>query len=137
MLNSLGILFFLILTACSAQQKQLKEEKSEIPMDKYMQKAYVNSIEIDHEHAVENEIKIIIKGQLPSPAFKLDEIDIVVEGRNIFLTPYVVSNTKSSVIQVLIPFQTSVVITLKSRGEYKVFLFGRKETLELHYLFSN
>ncbi len=130
------VIFFLALLSCSPPVKKNIASDIQSKTPSYMQKTYVESVEIDANYSGTGEIKFIVYGQLPSPAYKLDIVDVAVEEKNVFLTPYAYYQQKTSTLQVLIPFQTSVIVKLDSPGEYKIHLIGRASTLQKNFTYN-
>lgn len=130
------ILIFSLSVSCGTPAH--KQKLTEAPVESFsrMQKTFVESVELDRSYQSENEIKFIIRGQLPSPAYKLDDVDVAVKENQIFLTPYAYFQPKFSALQVLIPFQTSVTIILATPGEYQIHLIGRASTLQKNIIYN-
>ncbi|KAA3659658.1 MAG: hypothetical protein DWQ10_08440 [Calditrichaeota bacterium] len=130
--QQISFLFLLcasFFVACATPQKKEIPARAEPPIDHVIQKTYVESVDVDPDHHGNDELKLIIRGQLPSPAYTFDVVDVVKDERNIYLTPFAVYQEKTTALQVLIPYQTSVIVHVDSPGEYKLFLIGRSATL--------
>lgn len=122
-------LILIFLTACTTPQKQVVIPQPEPSIEHLIQKTYVETVELDRTHPVANEMKLIVRGQLPSPAYVFDVVDVVKDDHKIYLTPFAVFEEKTTALQVLIPYETSVIVRIDSPGEYNLILIGRGITL--------
>jgi hypothetical protein len=71
-----------------------------------------------------------VSGNLPSPAYKLERVEVKIRGDIVELTPLASYDRSKMAAQVLVPFNESVKVKLPRAGEYTIRVVGRGENRE-------
>jgi hypothetical protein len=95
-----------------------------------LQKAYVEEAQATTLAAAGEETVINVSGNLPSPAYKLERVEVKIKGNVVELTPLASFDRSRMAAQVLVPFSEVVKVKLPKAGEYTVRVVGRSENRE-------
>lgn len=95
-----------------------------------LQKIYVEPAVTAATATVGEEIVLNVSGNLPSPAYKLERIEVQIKGKVVELTPLASFDRSKMAAQVLVPFTESVKVKLPAAGEYTIRVIGRTENRE-------
>lgn len=123
-----GLLLLGVL-ACSGEKiREGESVKSEEP-EAGFEKVYISAVEPQVATSAVDTLFLVVRGNLPSPAYKLHTIDVEVKGKAIHLTPRAKYDKEAVVIQVLVPFEKTVAVPLQKPGTYEIALHGRDKTI--------
>lgn len=100
------------------------------PKQDDLQKIYVQEVETTALAAPGQETVLNVSGNLPSPAYKLERVEVEIKGNVVELTPLASYDRGKMAAQVLVPFSESVKVKLPKAGEYTVRVVGRGENRE-------
>ena len=95
-----------------------------------LQKIYVQEAETTTLSAAGEETILSVSGNLPSPAYKFERVDVQIKGNVVELTPLASYQSGKMAAQVLVPFSETVKVKLPKAGEYTVRVIGRGENRE-------
>jgi len=112
-------------------EKTAKEESTAVeskPGD--LQKIYVESAESVTTATAGEEVVMTVSGNLPSPAYKLERVEVEIKGKVVELTPLASFDRSVMAAQMLVPFTESVKVKLPKAGEYVIRVIGRNENRE-------
>lgn len=121
------------IPGCGAGKGEMtpqEESASAVSMQTGLQKIYVELAESTTIAAAGEETVLNVIGNLPSPAYKLERVEVKVEGNVIELTPLASQDRDKMVAQVLVPFTKTVKVRLPRAGEYIIRVVGRSENRE-------
>ena len=90
------------------------------PAQSDLQKIYVQEAETTTQAAAGEETVLSVSGNLPSPAYKLERVDVKITGNVVELTPLASFQTGKMVAQMLVPFSETVKVKLPKAGEYTI-----------------
>ncbi|MFQ5628908.1 MAG: hypothetical protein ACE5I1_09125 [bacterium] len=94
------------------------------------EKVYVSAVEIVPGVTADNEVRIKIKGNLPSPAYKIQKYDIKVSGPKIEITPLAHYDKNVVAIQMLVAFEDTVTVKLETLGAHSLKINGRTKSVD-------
>lgn len=115
----------LILIGCTKSQNQAPSEKT------MMQKIYVEEIDSQKVIAKTEELQVIVKGNLPNPAYTFDHFDVQVKDNVIEITPLAKYDAGKIVAQVLVPFEEVCKVENLKPGTYEIKVNSRVETVKM------
>jgi hypothetical protein len=121
------------LPGCGAGKGEMVPNETSAPAQPAqgdLQKIYVQEAETITAAAAGEETVINVSGNLPSPAYKLERVDVKIEGNVVELTPLASHDRGKMAAQVLVPFNETVKVKLPKAGEYTVRVVGRGENRE-------
>jgi hypothetical protein len=95
-----------------------------------LQKVYVESAMAATTAAAGEELVIKVTGNLPSPAYKLERVEVQMKGKIVELIPLASVDRRKMAAQGLAPFEQPVKIKLPNAGEYLIRVVGRTENRE-------
>jgi len=119
------------IPGCGAGKGEKTGQGETMPLEQNgFQKVYVEQAESAASLTAGEEMILNVSGNLPSPAYKLERIDVKITGDVIELTPLASFDRKGMAAQMLVPFTESVKVKVAKAGEYTVRLIGRGENRE-------
>ncbi len=116
-----GLVFFI---GCTASKNQAPTEKN------MLHKIYVETVESENLISKTEELEVMVRGNLPSPAYTFDHFDVEVKGNVIEITPLAKHDPNKIVTQVLVPFEEVCKVKNLKPGTYQVLVNSRVETVK-------
>lgn len=95
-----------------------------------LQKIYIEEIDSKQVIAKTEELEVIVKGNLPNPAYTFDHFEVQVKGNVIEITPLAKYDAGKLVAQVLVPFEEVCRVENLKPGTYEVKVNGRVQTVK-------
>lgn len=95
-----------------------------------LQKVYVETALGAPAATAGEEITLHVSGNLPSPAYKLERVEVQIKDNVVELTPLASFDRGKLAAQVLVPFSEPVKLKLPAAGEYTIRVVGRTENRE-------
>jgi len=112
-------------------ERRIEEGSASLaPEQTELHKIYVEPARSAASVKAGEDVVLGIHGNLPSPAYKLDRVNVNIKGKVIELTPLATLDRGVMAAQVLVPFSDSVKVKLPEPGEYVVRVVGRTENRE-------
>jgi len=124
------LLLFLIsiLFSCSARLEQPGANKN--PGDAHTKHRVYISEKGDQGIVVKRrELRLLVKGSLPSPAYSFEKFNVKIEDNLVIITPIASYKPGNFVAQMLVPFQQVCVVPDLKAGRYKIQVLGRGEAM--------
>ena len=121
------------IPGCGAGKGEMTPQEESAPAvstQTDLQKIYVEQAESVTVAAAGEETVLNVSGNLPSPAYKLERVEVKIKGNVVELTPLASQERGKMVAQVLVPFTESVKVKLPKAGEYIIRVIGRNENRE-------
>jgi hypothetical protein len=118
------------IPGCGAGKGEMTPKEESAPMQTDLQRIYVEQAETVAVAAAGEETVLNVSGNLPSPAYKLERVEVKIKGNVVELTPLASQERGKMVAQVLVPFTESVKVKLPKAGEYIIRVVGRSENRE-------
>lgn len=115
----------LIFINCTARKNASSSEKT------MLQKIYVEEIDSTNVITKAKELEVIVRGNLPSPAYSFDGFDVQIRGTVIEITPLAKYDTDKIAAQVLVPFEEVCSIKNLKPGIYEVKVNGRARSVKV------
>ncbi len=103
---------------------------AEASMAEGKEKVYLTDFDLPEKIEGKKEIEVTLTGNLPSPAYKLEKIDVKVSGKTIKITPLASFNPDIVAIQMLVKFEEKFTISVEKYGVYQVRCFARDKVIE-------
>lgn len=125
-----------VLTACSNEKMREAPGSGGEKSMRATEKVYISSAAILPGVTANNEIQVKIKGNLPSPAYKIQKYDISVKGPKIEITPLAHFDKNIVAIQMLVAFEDTVTVRLKTLGTHFLRVNGRSNTVTTETVIS-
>ena len=88
-------------------------------------KVYIEAVDVIGEAVSDQDIDVIIRGNLPNPAYQITGYNVRIDEDKIFIQPNVVYDRDALVIQMLVPFEDTVKVRATSPGDYQIIVEGR------------
>lgn len=111
------------------EKKMPKADKAEA-RPQSLQKVYVEPAAAATTAMAGEELVLTVSGNLPSPAYKLERVEVQMKGNVVELIPLASVDRRKMAAQGLAPFEQSVKIKLPAAGEYLIRVVGRNENRE-------
>jgi hypothetical protein len=111
------------------EKKMPKAGKAEAMLQN-LQKVYVEPAVMATTAAAGEELVINVSGNLPSPAYKFERVEVQIKGNVVELIPLASVDRRKMAAQGLAPFEQAVKIKLPTAGEYLIRVVGRDENRE-------
>lgn len=108
----------------------VEESSRSVAPQSDLQKIYVQEAQPAVLAAPGEETVFNISGNLPSPAYKLERVDVKIRDNVVELTPLASYDRSKMAAQVLVPFSETVKVKLPKAGEYTIRVVGRGENRE-------
>lgn len=125
-INNLGLsvlLTFLLTVTCTNKNHGPRQD------DSMTQKVYVDQVVSKENVSKDEELEVVVKGNLPSPAYKFERFDVKVKGKTIEVTPLARYDSTKMAAQVLVPYEEVCKIKKLKPGTYELKVHGRNETV--------
>lgn len=111
------------------ERRMPKADKAEA-MPQSLQKVYVESAAAATTAMAGEELVLTVSGNLPSPAYRLERVEVQMKGNVVELTPLASVDRRKMAAQGLAPFEQAVKIKLPTAGNYLIRVVGRNENRE-------
>ncbi|MCA9741115.1 hypothetical protein KC734_06230 [candidate division KSB1 bacterium] len=119
-----------VLLACSSEKMREAPAQHEAQAAD-MEKVFVSSAEVLPGLSANNEIRVLVKGNLPNPAYEIARYEVNVDGANIDITPWAHHDKNKVVIQLLVAFEDTVAVKINRFGVHELRLNGRGSTVKM------
>lgn len=129
MKNLIVILLPAVLFACSNGEMRETQEAERTAMKPATEKVYIKDVQVVSGLDENNEVTLVVSGDLPTPAYRLVTHSVKVSGSTIEITPLATVNTEAMAAQVLVPFQDTLKVKLDREGTFTVKCNGRTDTV--------
>lgn len=123
------IVIICMMTACSSEKMREAPAENQARAVGDTEKVYVTSAEVLPGVTADNEVSIVVKGNLPNPAYRIERYDVNVDGAEIEITPLAHHDKDKVVIQMLVAFEDTITVKLKEIGKHSLKLNGRGDTI--------
>ncbi len=125
-LFTLGFIFC-IFSSCwrgspGEQKRYSSQQAAMVPVES---KVYIEAVDVIGEAVSDQDIDVIIRGNLPNPAYQITGYNVRIDEDKIFIQPNVVYDRDALVIQMLVPFEDTVKVRATSPGDYQIIVEGR------------
>lgn len=139
--SRLLVLLVLVLdsgwTSCTRNASESQHRPAGVPVDSTLERVYVSGVEIGAFDEQEGRVDLIVRGELPNPAYRLERIAWELQGNRLILVPLARYDRQAIAVQMLVPFADTVAVQIGRMGRLDIFLQGRGESMHRAFEISS
>ncbi len=122
-------IIYFIFIGCWSGKSAEQAKPNKLPIRATMHKVYLDSVKIVSQDKSVGEIRLLIRGHLPNPAYKIEGYEVEVKGDRVQIKPRVSYRSDMIVVQMLVPFEDTVHVKIPKPGHYKITVEGKERVL--------
>lgn len=126
----IGVALLVFCLACSQEPvREAGPQSGDAELVK-LEKVYLESATLLPGISRDDEVQIVVKGNLPNPAYKIRKFAVDVKGTTIEITPLADYNRNIIAVQTLVPFADTLKVKVTKTGLHQIRVHGRNGILK-------